>query len=431
MRGTLDGVVRAFDPELHLRLSGERAVLDTGQERLGPWGTTVDEVAAALVAIGALEEERALEIAHDYQVALGLRGRSPIPPFAFRRARPPVAGPAAGGALPAAPRVVACESTLELAGSHVHVHYVALSEDRTALAVSVPGSPMSPGQRRFGGLPGGGAPLQGVQLADDQGRRVGTHFGGSGSPQMWEGQLVADRPLSVATRWIDVGSERLVLGETAVPPPVEVEELTGASPAERYLRSRLTAGRHGPHGGPRPPMIDAAVETLVAAGALAPDSPVIAEVRDVLAAFSGQPGNALAEPWASLLAGISTQSDWDFVLPLGVVTPALSGSVVALDALLARDGVMQAHVRVGPGAVFAHGPWSRVATTPLAWWAADDLGNHYLGGTGSWSGGADGQSGTVVYWPSLHARARRLVLMPTAPDRRALVRLELPRRADR
>jgi hypothetical protein len=92
---------------------------------------------------------------------------------------------------------------------------------------------------------------------------------------------------------------------------------------------------------------------------------------------------------------------------------------------------MEAHVRVGPGAELGHGPWSRVATSTLAWWATDDLGNHYLGSTGNWGGGPGGQSGTVVYWPSLHPRAHQIVLMPTVWDQRALIRLDLPEQEQR
>lgn len=425
-------MVRAFDPELHLRLAGERVVLDACEDRPMPWVMSLEEVAAALAAVGALPEDRAREIADDYRVALGLRGRGPMLPPSFRR---PGTG-RVGGTPPAAlhvARVVACEAALDVAGWRVEVHVVTLTEETTTLAVSASGGPPPRRPQAPGPGAGMGPPLRVVRLADDRGRRVTARFSGRGSPRGWYGLLTGDGPLSVGTRWIEVGADRVALGEVASPTvTVEVEALPDASPAERYLRGRLTAGRHGPHGGPRPPMIDVAVATLVEAGALAPDSPVIAEVQDVVAAFSGQaPASPLAEPWSSLVAAIATQSDWSFVLPLGVVTPELGGTAVAVDALLACEGVVEAHVRVAPATALGQAPRPDVVAGALAWWAVDDLGNPYLGSVENWRAGAEVASGTVVYWPALHPRARQLVLLPTAGDRRARIAVDLPQRANR
>lgn len=426
-------MARDFDPELHLRLAGERAVLDP-PEKGDLWGRALDEMAAALVAVDALSEQRAKQIADDYRLALGLRGRGPLVPPGHLAAVSASPGRATVPELRPA-RVAACEASLDLAGATVRVHYVVLGDDRTTLAVSasVPpgaGLPAAGPGGRYG--PAARAALHGLQVADDRGLRATTRFEGTGTGDQWEGMLHADRPLSVDTRWVDLGTGRLALGEPPPPPTVEVEVLPPASPAERYLRSRLTAGRHGPHGGARPPMVDTAVATLLAAGALDRDSPVVAEARDVVAAFSGQPPAApLPEPWASMVAAIANQSDWEFVLPVGVVTPALCGATVAVDAVLARNGVLEAHVRVSPADALGGGPWSRLAASPVTWWARDDLGTHYLGWVGGWQGDPAGATGTVVYWPSLDARARRFVLVPTAGDRRALVRLELPAREQR
>ena len=64
-----------FDPELHLRLIGERALLDPRQMHSpDPWNDPLLEVAAALVAVGDIDEQRAQNIVDDYHLALGLRG---------------------------------------------------------------------------------------------------------------------------------------------------------------------------------------------------------------------------------------------------------------------------------------------------------------------------------------------------------------------
>jgi len=61
----------------------------------------------------------------------------------------------------------------------------------------------------------------------------------------------------------------------------------------------------------------------------------------------------------------------------------------------------------------------------LTWWAADDLGNYYLGEQGSWNPGAHRSYGTILFWPALDQRATRIDLMPTAATTRAVIRVPL------
>jgi hypothetical protein len=100
--------------------------------------------------------------------------------------------------------------------------------------------------------------------------------------------LTTLHPLAQDTKWLDVGPSRVHLVGESKPPRVEIETMRDRNPAERYLWGRMCAGQHGPHLGNRPIAIDATIETLVTAGAIVPDSHVIDEVRDVLAAFTGQ-----------------------------------------------------------------------------------------------------------------------------------------------
>jgi hypothetical protein len=62
----------------------------------------------------------------------------------------------------------------------------------------------------------------------------------------------------------------------------------------------------------------------------------------------------------------------------------------------------------------------------LTWWAADDLGNHYLGEQSSWGSGDDWCGGAIGFWPALDPRAHRIDLMPTATTARAVIRVPLP-----
>jgi hypothetical protein len=62
----------------------------------------------------------------------------------------------------------------------------------------------------------------------------------------------------------------------------------------------------------------------------------------------------------------------------------------------------------------------------VAWWAEDNLGNHYLGGSGGWGGGPDVTEGTVGFFPALDASATELHLQPTLTTERAVITVRLP-----
>jgi hypothetical protein len=62
----------------------------------------------------------------------------------------------------------------------------------------------------------------------------------------------------------------------------------------------------------------------------------------------------------------------------------------------------------------------------LTWWAADNLGNYYLGEQGSWDPRGGRCRGLIGFWPALDARASSIDLMPTATTARAVIRVPLP-----
>ena len=413
-------VGQPFNAELHLRLAGERLLLGgtTGGARV-PLQFELAEIAAALVAVQALEEAPATQIIADYGLALTLRNRGGMPFMAQ-----PVGGPPAPFAPPSPARVAVCDAELELGGSKVHVLFASLRPDSATLSVTFlpawgPGG--RPGPRM-------GNPLNGVQVSDDKGSTCAAMFSGGGSPARYQGELTTTRPLAVDTKWLELDGQRIALLDAATPPPVTVETLPIGSDAEAHLWTRLASGRHGPHGGPFPPQIEVAVETLITAGALDPDDPLVDEVRAVLAAFSGQPlQRSVREPWQSLLNAQWRSSTRSGVTTIGVVTPSIGDGPIGLDALVLADGNMELHIRLSqnPG-----GPWGMhgLPVGPqLVWWAEDDLGNHYLGAPSRWSGGPQGMVGTVAFWPSIEERAQTIRLAPTAARERAMVELTLPR----
>ncbi len=411
-----------FDPELHLRLTGERALLDQSRTQgRDPWDTPFLEIAAALVAVGAMPRERAQDIVDDYELASGLRGRGGR--WGFRRL-----GRSLGGTRQPlkAPRVVVCEQSFEEPWGKLDVHYASLGDRGTTVCITASSS---------GGIPpmlptGPGGSIQQPTLTDDRGHTESAHFsGGGGAEGGFRGRLTTMHPLAQDTKWLDVGPRRVNLVGESDPPYVEVETLPDVDPAERYLWTRMSAGRHGPHHlGIGPVSIDAAIETLVAVGALDRDNPVIDEVLSVLAAFSGQQPSAIVpEPWAALLAGVARQGGRSGIIALGVVTPPFDDMVASLEALMVADGNFEVHVVVSPDSAGPRGAMPYSVTGPrVEWWAADDMGNSYLGAIGSWGGGGDIGEGAVTYWPALDPRATQLRITPTGSHERAVITVEIP-----
>ncbi len=413
-------------------MAGERALVDCLDSR-GPQLLTQQlfEVAAALVAIDALREERALDIVYDYQLAESIRGRG----MPFRMLGPPMfQAPRRGSSSLAGPRVVACEAVLEYSWGRLHAHYVCFDDHSTSVAItareSAPGRLFASQPMRLGGS------VTQPPLTDDTGRTEIAQFrGGGGGGQGFRGRLVTAAPLSQTTRWIDIGPERIDLsGPSPRPPFISLQPLPDEDPAERYLWGRMSAGRHGPHGGPRPPDIETAIETLVAAGALDPDNPVIEQVREVFEAFSNRAtGRPLPPPWSALLAGLPRGNGPSGIVPLGTVLPPLDGLEVCLVAVLVENGAFEVHVASSaPGSMSPSGQSGSPASlswilgSPITWWASDDLENVYLGSAGGRGPGRPGHEETVTFWPALDPGATRLLLMPTGKKERAVVSVALP-----
>ncbi len=128
-------------------------------------------------------------------------------------------------------------------------------------------------------------------------------------------------------------------------------------------------------GAPAP--LDAAIDALVAVGALELDHPELAAIREVNALMAGTGGatRVLREPWRSLRDGDSSPLDgpegWQVV---GAVTPVFDRCGVAVDALESACDGWRLTVRVGPD----HATWDHVLADPLqpslVWWATDDQG---------------------------------------------------------
>jgi hypothetical protein len=426
-------VVGRFDAELYLRLQGEEMLL-AREHRRGPRDTPLVEPASALVAVGAISAAQAEAVIDDYSLAealrteQGLEYRVSFGPARRRRKRK---------IKPLEPRrVVACDHVIEHAQGTLEVRRVALAEHFTTIAVTWRPPPPQPQRRSRGrrgmisGGMGGPAGTPHPTVVDDQGTLTATHFSGGGSELEWEGHLTTDRPLARDTAWIELDGTRVELAAQPAEWSVSIDELPEQPAAHAYLWRRL-AILNDFHELESP---DPAIDALLAAGALEPDDPVIDEVRTVREAVQGHPRmqsdgrgrRQVPQPWRSLLSRQGREDGPEGTIALSAVTPEFDGVSVAVSSVESRPDGFQIEVDMTLGTE-DHEPfgWS-VRPRQLAWWAADDRDNHYLGHIQSWDGGEDRSSCDIHFWPPLHPRASELRIMPTGEKSRAVITVPLP-----
>ena len=140
------------DAERYLRLAGERAVLDPADGGQ-PDDSALDTAGQALVAVGALTAGVAQAVMDDYGLALAYRsGESAQFHYVrVRRADRRVPPDQALGPL----RAVPCHRLIEQPWGQLFLSYVVLSDEATALHVTMRPAPVPPGQRRAGASRGG------------------------------------------------------------------------------------------------------------------------------------------------------------------------------------------------------------------------------------------------------------------------------------
>jgi hypothetical protein len=385
----------------------------------------VADAAAALVAVGALSEALAETVIDDYAAVMALRGNGP-------QRRPPPGGqtgpPQAGSPL-SLPRLAACFRELELPTGTLQLRYASFEERATTLGITFRDATRrrqrrGPPQRM---TPGSGHGPPNVTLSDDRGYSSLAHFAGGGSDTDWTGHLRTVQPLAADTAWIELDGTRVELDDSTVSASVTVEERAGEDPAVRHLWQRLAAAHHFRPAGAN---LEEAITALVAAGALAEDAPALEDVRAVAAALQhgrspgGGPG-ALPQPWRSLLARQGSSDGPSGKLLVGVATPLFDGISVAVLMLESGEGGFEIEVQTKPPIEPGHMPGRDPRTRRLAWWAADDRGNHYLGGGGRWSWDEGHAEGSVEFWPALDPSATRLEIRPTSERARAVIDVPL------
>jgi hypothetical protein len=426
--------------ETELRLAGERLLLsNVGRHRGWQAGTSLSDIASALVILCELPLPVAQGVVDDYALALSLRGVGPPPHFRRMRQQHQRKAPATPALT--LPRVFPAGATLELANDTMHVRNVVLSDERCEIAVTYD----QPPSWHMGGMPRAafrrspmphrvpGGPGQ-LTIADDQGATSPAGFNGGGGDAGWEGRWVTQGPLSASTHWLDIDGHRLTLPDPAPPAEVTIEPLATGPLAHRYLWQRLALQDHG--GSDE----DQLLEVLLRVGVLDPDDEadvaaigalrLVTEARSGGTKLRGAPGSVPPE-WQSIL-GTKHRSGPTGTVAVGALTPVFDGIQCVVYDLRSESDWFTVEARVQGAGASPHPMMDdQVATTSLAWWANDDRGNSYLGHWNSHSSGPMEASGTLQFEPSLDRKATVLYLTPTSLHSRAMITVPLPEWARR
>jgi hypothetical protein len=414
-----------FDAELYLRLAAER-LLAAGSDPYRQHEVSPLTVAAqALAAAGRVDEHAVTAVLDDYVLASALRGdmlgRHRLAHDSDDEAESAVAVKPLG-----APRVVSCDRELELTAGTLHVGHVRLRKGETTIAVVL--NTAKPGRRRRGRrmMPAG---PPSVTLTDDRGTRRTAHLSGSTSDTQWEGHLHAQPGLAIDTAFIEIDGERIDLEGDVPPAEVWIEELPALDPALRHLWQCVTPTNHM-HS---EPVVEPAIDALVASGALSAEDPALAEVRAVAEATGrsmrfGGPApkrSKLPEPWRSVLSRPNRRGPVGTIV-ISATSPVFDGFAVAVSALQSDEESWTIDVEVAPGMeVFSPFASPRARVRQLVWWAADDRRHHYLGRLSGWSGDEDHGSGSIEFETPLDPKASYVDLQATASTHRAVVRVPL------
>ena len=380
-----------FDAEYHLRRHAEDE-LNTDGERF-----TADR-ARTLVVLGLLSLERARDVLGLYRRALALRDSSFYDDEEEGRSSP----------TPSTVRVVRVDRVVKAPFGDVALQWIALTDDQVRVAATIT---FGPGVSNHHHTP--------LDVTDDQATMLSLDFSGGGGQNVWHGTFAGGQGLAPTTRWIEVFDERIELPQTGPPPEVTVrsrldpDERDPAVRAVRYLAHRLAGERH--HHLRPDSAFPAVVDTIIASGSLAADSPEVIEARAVWTALTtGNVSNpqALPERWRSVLVPRPRRRRAPTGdLMVGASTPVFDGVSLVVYVLSSHRGEFRVEL---DGSITSSGLGSGFGDhrdLPVTCTATDDLGNHYLGRPGSWHTGSDGFGATVGYEPPLDAAATRLDLV--------------------
>jgi hypothetical protein len=423
--------VAGWDGERHLRLVAEKMLRERSGGSFIPVDARLVAAGAALVAVGALTADAARAIVDAYSPTLRRRGPD----------QPPLPGQTLLGGADAESaaaelgrwRVVPSGHVIVRAWGQLVIGYVQLTGEATVLKVAV--HLASPGASSRRAAPRGPGPPRMLEISDDQGTTSSAHFEGSRrhGEQTWHGTLQARPPLAPGTAWITVLGERVDL--TGEPPAIQswTEQLNAGDPVRHHLWERAATRNdfHDPRAA-----LEAAIEVLVAVGALQTDDPVIGDARLAAALMHSGPAPkdvlataatpSMPAPWRSLVTRWGRADGPAGSVLVGKVSAPFDGVKVAVTAIDSRPEFFSIGVEVVPGLRTGLPYVALDDLRHLTWWAVDDQGSYSLAEQGSWSPGASRAQGSVGFWPGLDPRAAWIDLMPATASARAVIRVPLP-----
>ena len=409
-----------FDAEAYLRAVGERWEPEDHEPGV-LCNPVLAAAAAALVAVDAITLGDAQAIIDDY---------SPAPAPGADRSHLMGAAATQDAASPppdiARPRVVPCDWVIDQPWGRLTIRYVVFTDQATSLRVTLrPGESQARQPHRLA------AQVRRVSITDAKGTTAVAEFSGGlrHGDLDWHGQYEARPPLAADTPWIELLGEQVQLTAEPVSVRAWAEPLPVQDPAMRHLWERVATLNdfHSPR-----LALEATIAALAAAGTIPADDSAAGAARAVAAVLRpdgasprGVPGD-LPRPWHSLIARWGQTGGPVATIPVGAITPSFDGVTAAVIALESSNEHFGISVELVPQARTGLPYRDLPAQQHLTWWAADNLGNYYLGEQGSWDPRGGRCRGAIGFWPALDARASSIDLMPTATTARAVIRVPLP-----
>jgi hypothetical protein len=268
------------------------------------------------------------------------------------------------------------------------------------------------------------------EIIDSEGNRpkVRSGDGGADGDGYVDAELELRGTIAPEAAWLEIDGTRVGLARRTARSEVRIEVLEDRSPMERFLWRRLAVPEWSGQTTDLEPMIEA----LVAARAVDEGSRLVEDLRAVAARMPGSPlhrrplpggsARSLVEPWGSVLRRLGRHDGPQWTLVLDALTPSCDGVQLAANSITSDLGGFEVAYEVVPNVLVV----DALDELPVAWWARDDRGNHYLGAPGDRSISDTGAQGAMHYWPALDPRAKRLDLLLCVDSHQAVISISVP-----
>lgn len=320
-------------------------------------------------------------------------------------------------------RMVAVDAALQKSDWDLRLGWITVSDDATRVGVI--------GRADAGSRGHNPPPDLDVRLPD--GRRTAARYNSGWGSSGLHGPFTLTDPVAPDTAWMEIEGHRVSLDAPAPDVTVSIERLPVRPSALSQLWQLLAdfGNRH------QNLDVEPAIDALLAAGAAEETDPQLEAIRwltenghGIHHRFGAMPSvgpglpAGLPDAWRSLLSRRHVTGPRGKRL-IGAVTPLFDGMSLAVNVLTSHGDGWELNVET-VGVPHPHPHGSAFARRPLAWWAFDDRGGHYLGAMGSWSGGGPDHAGSgAISFQPLDPQASRLTIAPTGTTSRALIELEL------